>query len=160
MALHEFGYQPWEGPSGEIIEKKTISLDLGNNLMRTGLEIGGGNLEGISAALTLHENDGNVRVNEEKGWFSYWQPHGNSELGMGIVVEQEYLEGYTEHISEEIDKSHVLVHLKPIDGKIVYYSGFGWKENKRFTDEEKWVEYLDDFVSGLDSPLILEFLVP
>jgi hypothetical protein len=150
--IFELEYQPWEGPSGEIIEKKIISLDMGSNLMRIEVQISG-TAEELTAGLTLHENDGNMEADENAGWFSYWQPHGDSELGMGIVVPSKYLVGYTRHITEETDQSHLLVHMKPIQGKVVYYAGFGWKKSGLYTTEDEWINYLKEFVENLNAKL-------
>jgi len=150
----EFDYQPWEGPSGKIDEKKIISLDMGSNLMRIEVHIRG-SAEEVTAGLTLHEKDGTIIADEKTGWFSYWQPHGDSELGMGIVVPLNYLKGYTEHITEEKDQSHLLVHMKPVQGKVVYYAGFAWKKSGLFTSEEEWTSYLNEFAGNLEANLEL-----
>ncbi len=96
-----------------------------------------GNAEELTTGLTLHEVDGTMQADENAGWFSYWQPHGDSEMGMGIVVPSEYLLGYTEHVTEEKDQSHLLVHMKPVQGKIVYYAGFGWKKSGTLYHRER-----------------------
>ena len=94
-------------------------------------------------------------ADERTGWFSYWQPHGDSELGMGIVVAAPYLRGYTEHVTEEKDLSHLLVHMKPVDGKLVYYAGFGWKKSGLYTSEEEWTNYLKEFAANLEANLAI-----
>jgi hypothetical protein len=140
-----------------INEKKIISLDLGSNLTRHEVTVSSEDpVEILTTGLTLHEKDGQIKVNEDQGWFSYWQPHGDSELGMGIVAESKYLGGYTEHLVDEADQSHLLVHLRPVDVKVVYYAGFGWKKSGRFGSEEDWTQYLQDYAERLASPLIVE----
>lgn len=152
--LFELTYAPWSAPVGMVDEKKIISLDLGSNLTRYKIRISGDNpLEVLSVGLTLHEKDGNIQVDQENGWFSYWQPHGDSKLGMGIVAEPRYLVGYTEHLTEEADKSHLLVHLRPVNGKVVYYAGFGWGKSRQFSSESEWIEYLQGYASRLSLPL-------
>jgi hypothetical protein len=154
--LFELAYEPWEGPLGNIHEKKIISLDLGNNLMKVELILDG-EVETVSVGLTLHEKDGSIKTDEEAGWFSYWQPHADSELGMGIVVGSDYLEGFTEYYSNEPDQSHLLVHMKPVNGKVVYYAGFGWKNAGCFKSEDDWINYLKGFSSRVNAPLKLVF---
>jgi hypothetical protein len=156
----ELDYAPWQAGEKMINEKKIISLDLGSNLTRFEVHVASGDpLETLTAGLTLHEKDGQIRVDEQQGWFSYWQPHGDSELGMGIVVEPGYLAGYTEYMVDEADQSHLLVHLKPVDGKVFYYAGFGWKKSGQYASEEEWLQYLGDFSVRLESPLIVEINV-
>jgi len=153
----ELVYAPWHGKNITIEEKKIISLELGSNLTRYEVIIASDDpVETITTGLTLHEKDGQIKVDEDQGWFSYWQPHGDSELGMGIVVDPQFIEGYTEHIVDEADRSHLLVHLHPMDGKVVYYAGFGWKKSGQFLTEEEWMKYLQDYSERLNSPLILE----
>ena len=122
-------YAPWTAKDQTIQETKLISLDLGSNLTKYEITIKSDKAPGtITAGLTLHEKDGEIKADEGQGWFSYWQPHGDSELGMGIVAEKKYLAGYTEHLTDEAEQSQLLVHLKPVNGKVVYYAGFGWKK--------------------------------
>lgn len=147
-------YAPW--PAGDliVIENKVISLDLGSNLTRYEINLSGDKLpEQITTGLTLHEKEGSMKADAENASFSYWEPIGDSEIGMGIVVEKKYLSGYTEHVVEEADLSHLLVHLKPLNGKVVYYAGFGWKGSGQFNTEEEWFSYLKDFSRRLESPL-------
>ena len=150
----ELDYAPWEYPGGTVAERKIISLDMGSNLMRIELRFDPENTpETVSAGLTLHEKDGSILADQGAGWFSYWQPHGDSELGMGIIASPEYISGYSEHITEEKDQSHLLVHLKPIENTVVYYAGFGWMKSGQFTGEKEWAAYLGDFTRSLGSDL-------
>ena len=153
----ELVYAPWQAGNILVEEKKIISLDLGSNLTRYEVIIASDDpVETITTGLTLHEKDGQIRVDEEQGLFSYWQSHGDSELGMGIVVEAKYLSGYTEHLVDETDQSHLLVHLKPMEGRVVYYAGFGWEKSGQFRSEEEWIKHLQDYSERLNSPLIVE----
>jgi hypothetical protein len=147
-------YAPWATPAGMMEETKIISLDLGSNLSRFEVLVSAENpVKELSVGLTQHEKDGTNHADQENGWFSYWQPHGDSELGMGIVVPQEYLAGYEEYLVDEPEQSHLLVHLKPMNGKVVYYAGFGWKKSGQFENEKAWLEYLQGFAERIDSPI-------
>jgi hypothetical protein len=153
--LFTLTYAPWSTPAGMIEETKIISLDLGSNLARFEVLVSGDEpVEMLSTGLTQHEKDGTNHLDEENGWFSYWQPHGESELGMGIVVTPEYLVTSAEHLVDEPDQSHLLVHLKPVNGRVVYYAGFGWKKSGQFADEQAWFDYLQGFAERLNSPII------
>lgn len=147
-------YAPWPAMDLTIQENKVISLDLGSNMTRYEINLTGENLpELITTGLTLHQKEGNMKEDVENAYFSYWEPQGDSYLGMGIVVEKKYLSGYTEQVVDEADLSHLLVHLKPIDGKVVYFAGFGWKGSGQFNTEDEWMDYLKDFSKRLASPL-------
>ncbi len=147
-------YSPWSTPAGMMAETKIISLDLGSNLARFEVLVSADDpVKELSVGLTQHEKDGTNHADQDNGWFSYWQPHGDSELGMGIVVPQEYLSGYLEHLVDEPDQSHLLVHLKPVNGRVVYYAGFGWKKSGQFEDEQAWFDYLQGYAERLSSPI-------
>jgi hypothetical protein len=46
--------------------------------------------------------------------------------------------------------------LKVKNRKVVYYSGFGWKKQGEFTTKEAWENYLVNFASKINSPLIIK----
>ncbi len=150
----ELTYAPWSTPAGMMEETKIISLDLGSNLARIEVLVSADDpVKELSVGITQHEKDGTNHADQDNGWFSYWQPHGDSELGMGIVVAAEYLAGYDEHLVDEPDQSHLLVHLKPVNGRVVYYAGFGWKKSGEIEDEKAWFEYLQGYADRISSPI-------
>ncbi len=147
-------YNNWSAGGTIIKEVKNISLDFGSNLSRYEVLIEGKNQ--ISAGLTLHENDGVVNANAANGYISYWQPHENSELGMAIVVPQEYYNGHEKYETPELDLSNLFVYLKVMNNKVIYYAGFGWKENGQFKTNKEWENYLEQFSKKINNPLIIE----
>lgn len=147
-------YADWGIPGGQVSETKEISIDLGSNLMKILATIEGSEM--ITVGLTLHENDGEIAADTVNYAFSYWQPHADSELGMGIVCHPRYYHSYTHVISGQKDKSHLLVHLKVIDGMVEYYAGFGWKESEQFKNAEEWNEYLVNFSREIQHPLLVK----
>jgi len=150
----ELTYASWPTPYGLMEETKIISLDLGSNLTRVEVHVSADEpVEAISAGITQHEKDGTNHADPDHGWFSYWQPHGDSELGMGIVVPNTYLSGYLEHLVDQPDQSHLLVHMKPANGRVVYYAGFGWKKSGQFEDENAWFDYLQGFAERINTPI-------
>ncbi|EAR02861.1 hypothetical protein FB2170_06220 [Maribacter sp. HTCC2170] len=143
----------WTAAGSLIKESKVISLDYGNNLSKFEVILEGTNE--ISAGLTLHEKDGQVSFNKEQGWVSYWQPHGNSELGTGIIAEPGAFLGYEKYDVEQKDLSNVYAHLKVSGKKITYYAGFGWKERGRFNNQQQWEHYLEQISRQLQNPLTI-----
>lgn len=144
-------YADWKAADIVVSEKKKISLDLGSNLMHVAAKIEG--TETVTIGLTLNKNDGDILVDTINNCFSYWQAHADSELGTAIVVHAKYYKGFTKVTSEEDDKSHLLIHLKVIDGVAAYYTGFNWKASKQFKNQQEWELYLHDFARKLDVPL-------
>ncbi|MCL6266284.1 DUF4861 family protein [Flagellimonas myxillae] len=141
----------WDSNGNGIKESKTISLDRGSNLSRYEVFLQG--TETISAGLSLHENDGAVSVNKKEGWLSYWQPHADSELGMGIVVSPDIFSGHEKYVRDHADLNNVFAHLDVKDGKVIYYAGFGWKKSGQFSSQEEWEHYLSDFGLKISNPL-------
>lgn len=144
-------YADWDAAGNMISEEKKISLDYGQNLSRFEITLKG--TDTISAGLTLHEKDGDIGVNQDSGWVSYWEPHGDSELGTGIVVPNGNMLGYEHYLTERKDESNLYAHIKTNDGKAVYYAGFGWKKSGQFSTKAQWEAYLDRFAQQLQNPL-------
>ncbi|MBN2764151.1 MAG: DUF4861 family protein, partial [Bacteroidales bacterium] len=150
----ELEYAPWKVGEMMLTEKKRISLDLGSNLTKIEVQFTAPYPEEIVAGLFIPVFDkGIANVDEKAGWFSYWSDHNDSELGIGIVADPLYVSGYKEYRVNEKEKSHVFVRLKPIDGKVIYYTGFGWKKSGRFSTKEDWIQYLSEFAACLISPI-------
>ncbi len=146
-------YATWDASGNELTEEKRISLDYGSNLSKFEIMLQG--TDTISAGLTLHEKDGKVGVNEENDWISYWEPHGDSELGTAIVVPGSAMVGYEHYVTERQDESNLYAHLKTEGGKAVYYAGFGWKKSNQFTNKKDWETYVNQFAEQLKNPLIV-----
>ena len=148
-------YADWDADGQVISEKKHISLDYGSNLSKFEISITGTDM--LSAGLTLHENDGENTVNENEGWLSYWQPHGDSELGTGIVTSTKSLVGSEYYVTELKDASNLYAFLKVENQKVVYYAGFGWKEAGEFKTKESWNAYLQEFAKKVNNPIQIQF---
>ncbi|WP_339711613.1 DUF4861 domain-containing protein [uncultured Kriegella sp.] len=144
-------YATWDAAGNQISEEKHISLDYGSNLSRFEIKVNG--IDTLSAGLTLHENDGEVAINEEKSWLSYWEPHEDSELGTGIVVPKGTMIGHEHYVTDKADESNLFAHLKVADQKVVYYAGFSWKKSGQFETKKAWEDYLGDFAEKINSPL-------
>ena len=144
-------YANWDANGKIISEKKHISLDYGSNLTRFEVEISG--TENVFAGLTLHEKDGESTQIKNASWISYWQPHGDSELGTAIVVPDANM------LSSELfdtpikDWSNLYAEIKVNNGRAIYYAGFGWKEAKEFSSKEIWEDYLEVFTLKINNPL-------
>ena len=144
-------YDPYGNDEVKVQEKKTISIELGDNLSKVVVDVKGTDV--LTTGITLHEKAGEVTVDSASVFVMYDEPHFGTQLSTAIVVDPKYYAGYTHLDSPEKDKSHILLHLKAIDGKIVYYTGFTWSESKQFADQEAWKKYLANFAKQIQSPI-------
>lgn len=149
-------YENWDAGGHTITESKVISLDLGQNFSKFETKIIGA--ENISAGLTLHEKDGQVSGNMDQGWISYWQPHGDSELGTAIIAPKLYFNSSETYYSSIKDLSNAYAHLNVIDSLVVYYAGFGWKKSSQFNDKQEWENRLNDFAKKINNPLLISIV--
>lgn len=149
-------YQDWNAADNTIKESRIISLDAGSNLSKFEISLKG--IKQISAGLTLHEKDGQTTGNVEKGWVSYWQPHGESEIGTAIVSDKNTFIGFEKYDVEATDLSNAYAHLNVVNDKVIYYAGFGWKGSGQFNNKQEWENYLDLFSSKLNNPLLIKII--
>jgi hypothetical protein len=157
--VFELTYAPWMAKGITVREKKQISIDLGSQLSRYEVTLQSNvPLPNATAGITLHDKKGETFMDPVQGWFSYWEPLEDSELGTGIVVDPAFLETYKDYRTGKKDLSQLYVILKPKESKLVYYSGFGWKKAGRFNSSSEWNAYLADFSKRMRSPLEVQIL--
>ncbi|OWW23484.1 DUF4861 domain-containing protein [Zobellia sp. OII3] len=149
-------YEDWKAGEDIIKEEKHISLDNGSNLSRFEIKVRG--TDKVSVGLTMHENDGQVSVAQDKGYVSYWQPHEDSELGTAIVAEPKRIVEVEEYQNGRPDENNVYAGLSVQEGSVVYYAGFTWKESKQFANAKEWENYLEDFSKKIQFPLQVKYL--
>lgn len=148
-------YANWDAAGNKITESKIISLDLGNNFSKFTTNIKGTNA--ISAGLTLHEKDGEVTGNLKNGWVSYWQPHGDSELGTAIIADKNTFKDFEKYDVKTKDLSNAYAHLQVKNNQVIYYAGFGWKKSNQFANKKDWENYLNTFSKQINHPLEVIF---
>ncbi|MDO5980021.1 DUF4861 family protein [Flavivirga spongiicola] len=149
-------YEDWNADGKLVKESRVISLDFGNNFSKFTITLEGINT--ISAGLTLHEKDGEVIGDKSAGWVSYWQPHGESELGTAIIASKNTFLGFEKYDIDSKDLSNAYAHLKVANNKVVYYAGFGWKESGQFDTKQAWENHLNLFSKKLQNPLRIEII--
>ena len=147
-------YADWDANGNEITESKIISLDLGSNLSKFEISLQG--TDHVSAGLTLHEKDGVVTGDINNGWVSYWEPHGDSELGTAIIASPDYFINFETYDTNQTDLSNAYAELKVNEGKVIYYAGFGWKESGQFNSKTDWETYLNLVAKKIKTPLIVK----
>lgn len=144
-------YADWDAAGQTISEKKHISLDYGSNLTRYEIDVTGTDI--LSAGLTLHENDGVVTENVKEGWVSYWEPHGDSELGSAIVTAEKEMVASEYYVTPLPDRSNLFAQLKVSNNKVVYYAGYAWKDSGQYPTKASWEKYLKEFTLKINNPL-------
>lgn len=147
-------YADWDAAGNKITEVKHISLDYGSFLSRFEIEVSGTN--SISTGITLHNNDGKTEGNLKAGWIDYWQPIDDSELGTGIVFPKNAAISFEKYVVAKKDLCNLYVNLNVRDNKVVYYTGFGWKKQGEFTTKEAWENYLDQYATKINNPIIVK----
>jgi hypothetical protein len=156
--IFELNYGPWDANGLAVEEIKHISIDLGSNLFKNTLILDNyENLPNITIGITLHEKNGEVKTDIEKGWFRYWEPHDDSELSAAIVVDPSII---LESIDNRVDvagESNLLVVCKP-EAKLTYYAGFAWGKSNQFDLPDGFDKYLKDYAARVASPLEVEII--
>ncbi|QWX85003.1 DUF4861 domain-containing protein [Cellulophaga sp. HaHaR_3_176] len=144
-------YADWDADGQKITEEKHISLDYGNNLSKFEIHTTGTTV--LSVGLTLHKKEGVGTEKVDQGWVSYWEPHEGSELGTGIVAANGTMIASENYDTNMTDRSNLYAQLKVENGKVVYYSGFAWKESKQYPTKASWEAYLEEFALKINNPL-------
>jgi hypothetical protein len=147
-------YENWSAGDKTVEESKTISLDRGSHLSHIQHNIQG--VDTIAIGLTLHENDGEATVNMDQEWLSYWQPHGDSDIGMAVVICDGAMVDSDKYITDAKDESHLYAWVKVNGNEASYYSGFGWRKSGQFNSSEEWNNYIQQFAQQLETPLTIE----
>lgn len=146
-------YATWDANGKQIDETKHISLDYGQNLTRFEIDVKG--TETISSGITLHDKKGVTNEDDATFWLSHWETLDDSEVGTGIVTTKSYFSGSEKYVTSKKDESNYFLHLNVVDGKVIFYSGFGWKKSKQYDNQQDWENYLTDFSKKINSPLIV-----
>ncbi len=144
-------YADWDAAGNTIKESRMVSLDRGQNLSKFEISLIGSTH--FSVGLTLHDKKGEIIVNKDKGWISYWEAHDGSALGTAIVTQPESILATEKYETDKKDLSNVFMQVKLENNKAIYYTGFGWKKSKQFDSQEAWQQYLNEFSEKLKSPL-------
>jgi hypothetical protein len=144
-------YADWDASGNRINEVKHISLDYGSFLSKFEISVSGSKT--ISTGITLHNNDGKVSFNKKEGWFNYWQPLDDSELGTGIVAPKNEIIGIEKYVTSKKELCNLYADLKVKNNRVVYYAGFGWKKEGTFLTNGAWEQYLAQFAEKINNPL-------
>ena len=137
----------WETPLGEVTEKKTISLQLGDQLYRVDSAF---TLNGepaslpVAIGLTTHNGAARSFSNRETGRISTWETIDSNGLGTGVLIRPERVQDIIRIDSEVDDQSHVWLVTNADDaGLLSFRAGFAWQMAGEIESIEEWNPYLD-----------------
>lgn len=155
----ELTYAPWPAAGAMVRERKIISIDRNSYLSRVEAHVASDSvLVGVTLGIALHDKKGEVKADSAQGWFRYWEPIDDSELGTAIVIDPARVLRYADYRTTKKDLSHLyVVAAAPRQAAVVYYTGFGWKKSGKVASAEAWDLYLQDFAARLASPVTVHF---
>jgi hypothetical protein len=137
----------WETPLGQVEERKTVTLGLGEQLYRVNSVF---TLDGKPAALpiaiglTTHDESAGVSYDAGAGRISTWESIDGSGLGTGALLAPGKVSEVVHEASEDKDASHIwLITSTAENGALSFRAGFGWERAKEISSLEQWNHYLD-----------------
>jgi hypothetical protein len=149
--LFELTYEPFEVDGVKVSETKRISLDAGQNLDHFRSIYKPEKPMTLTTAIGLKKVRGErIDLNAEHGWLAKWEQMEKNagEQGLAVIVDPKLFVKQTE------DERNLLVLAKvPQDNVASYWAGFCWDKAGRYTDEQAWKTYVDQFAQGLLSPI-------
>jgi hypothetical protein len=144
-------YAPWNDYN--VKETKRISLDLGSNFSKFEIKLNAEKeVPNYTIGITLHDGKGEVKLNQEKGWFRHWEPIDDAYVGEGIIIEPNKVQNAFNHQSKTPDQSQVLLVTKPQE-TLTYYAGFGWTKSGQVSTVLEWDQMLERQVKIVENPL-------
>ncbi|WNH11895.1 DUF4861 family protein [Thalassobellus suaedae] len=149
--IFELDYAPWSDYN--VKETKRISLDLSSNFSKFEIKLNAEKeVPNYTIGITLHDGKGEVKLNQQEGWFRHWEPINDAYVGEGIIIEPNKVQKAFEYQSKTPDQSQVLLVAKP-QKVLTYYAGFAWTKSGQVTTLEDWDKLLERQVKIVGNPL-------
>lgn len=150
--VFELDYDPWS--EFGVKETKRISLDLGSQFSKFEVSINSDeDIPNYAVGISLHDNEGQAAINEEKGWVRHWETIDGAGVGEALLMDPKVIDSAFINRSKTRDQSNLLVLAQPEDQKVIYYGGFTWEKAGEIETVEEWEEHLEKFSSTLEAPL-------
>jgi rhamnogalacturonyl hydrolase YesR len=135
-----------------VTEEKQISIQRGDRLFKSTSTF---KKNGVPAAslpiaigLVRHHKTDLVSKDLAMGWMSLWEPMDNSELGTGVVIDPERIDGFqTLETGEKLGDHILLTTQTDHNGQVEYYAGYGWKKAGEIKTSKDWNHYLSKFLN-------------
>ena len=153
--VFELSYAPWS--EFHVKETKRISLDIGSNFSKFEITLSSESIvPNYTIGISLHNNDGEVKLIKEKGIFSHWEIIDQSHVGEGIIINPTIIDSSFIYRTKVPDQSHLFVSAAPT-GKLVYYAGFAWEKSGQINSKKDWENMLEQQVLSIQYPLKIVF---
>ncbi|WP_308993889.1 DUF4861 family protein [Mariniflexile litorale] len=155
--VFELDYAPWS--NYKIKETKRVTLDLGSNFSKFEIKLNSEEeAPNYTIGITKHDGKGEVKLNNQEGWFRHWEPIDDAFIGEGIVIDNSLVKESINHDSKTPDQSQVLIVTQPKENTLSYYVGFAWTKSGQVFNVEDWDKMLDKQSMIVKSPLVLSIV--
>ena len=142
----------WNYQGRKLKEEKTITLHSGERLFK--VESSFTNAETneivpnlpVVIGITLHDKRWTDRYVNKKSGIFLGSENYNGDFGVGVKIAPEKVEGYRDILAPKIEHTgHMFINSSTDkNGKISYYTGYGWEKFEGFTAND-FGAYLDMF---------------
>lgn len=149
-------YDGWKVAGSNYNLISTLTINAGSRLTRNDLEING-TPENLCTGIVKDDSAVVIKSDQKDSRWQYLSTWGRQSLnkdnlGMVVFFKQ------SDCIDLKEDNLSHLVLLKPSNSKVSYYFAAAWeKEPNGITTKEQFINYLDNTVQRLDTPVGVSF---
>ncbi|OGU34652.1 MAG: hypothetical protein A2068_03550 [Ignavibacteria bacterium GWB2_35_6b] len=157
QAAFKTTYNGWEVGKNKYDLKSYISINAGSRFTKQELIINN-DAQNLTTGLAKYEGTNFIEKKTPGGW-SYIALYGaqtlvdkNDKLGIALFYNEKDLIEFTE------DEINYVVVLKPVEGKVTYYYCAAWEQEPNgITNENDFINYLDNELQKLNNPVKVEY---
>lgn len=107
----------------------------------------------VAIGLTTHDGQAIPSKDLKAGWIACWEDIDGAGLGTGVVIDPSKIKDYKEILTEDHDKSHVLIISQTDEkGQVSWWAGYGWARAGEITNAMEWEKYLAAFAKRVALP--------
>ena len=148
-SVFELNYA-WDHGGSKYTLTKRVTITLGDRLFKSEATLlkDGKPAVDFPAAVGLTTHDGKAKAVKDThaGWVACWEEIDGYDLGTGVILDPGRITEYKLIKSEKADESHALFITKTdAQGKMVWWSGYGWERAGAIKTLKDWKTYLDKF---------------
>jgi hypothetical protein len=149
--MFELDYEAFDVNGMPVTETKRITLDGGSQLDHFQSFYKPAKSGPLTCGIGLKKvAGGEKQFDAQRGWLAVWEKmEKNAGMqGVAIVADPQSVEKLTED-----NLNHLLLAKCRPDNSISYWAGFAWDKAGQITTAEAWKKYVNEFASGLNSPM-------